>query len=133
MTEQARNDETTKKTTGPKRAARAAGNTARRGAASAAAAAEDAKSTAAETSEEVTGRVVALSTKAKAGGAFLSSVPGKSVQAATTAWTLVKNRKAVAACAGGGAIAALLGAFSLGRAGARRGQGPLTRATGGRF
>ncbi|MFK4071575.1 hypothetical protein [Streptomyces sp. NPDC029674] len=69
--------------------------------------------------------------KAKAGGELLSAVPGKTLQAATTTWTLLKNRKAIAMGVGSGAVAMLAGAYALGGANVRRGQGPLTRATRG--
>ncbi len=73
----------------------------------------------------------ALSEKAKAGGELLSAVPGKTLQAATTTWTVLKNRKAIAVGVGSGAVAMLAGAYALGGANVRRGQGPLTRATRG--
>ncbi|MGW5733236.1 MULTISPECIES: hypothetical protein [Streptomyces] len=94
---------------------------------------EKAQSAAAKAREEGTGHVVALASRAKAGGEFLSTVPGKSLQAATTAWGFVKHRKAIAAGAGGGVLAALAGAYGLGRASVLRSQGPITRATRGRF
>ncbi|MFF3644382.1 hypothetical protein [Streptomyces sp. NPDC002564] len=96
-------------------------------------AAAGAKSAVSGASEKMAGHVATLGSKAKAGGEKLAAVPGKSVQLATTTWTLVQNRKAIAAGVGGGAVAALAGAFALGRTAARRGQGPITRATGGRF
>ncbi|MFE4856686.1 hypothetical protein [Streptomyces sp. NPDC056670] len=135
MSETAKNNETTKSTAAKSATrsansgARAAGNAATK----ASSAATDAKSAASETTDNTLSSVVALRSKAKAGGELLSTIPGKSVQAASTAWTVVRKRKQIAACAGGGALAALAGAYSLGRVAARRGQGPFTRVTGGRF
>ncbi|WP_353945499.1 hypothetical protein ABII15_30590 [Streptomyces sp. HUAS MG91] len=111
-------------------AARSAGRSA---ASKASSAAEKSSSTAADLREKGAVQVGALASKAKAGGAFLSTVPAKSVQAATTAWSVIKHRKAIAASAGGGVLAGLAGAYALGRASARRGHGPITRWTGGRF
>ncbi|MEU9098389.1 hypothetical protein [Streptomyces sp. NPDC048361] len=103
-------------------------------------AAENAKSaagqakSAASDAKDTAGRgVVALRSKARAGGEMLTAMPGKSLHAATTAWTVVQKRKQIAAALGGGALAALAGAYSLGRVTVRRGHGPFTRATGGRF
>ncbi|NSC25035.1 hypothetical protein FM076_29310 [Streptomyces albus subsp. chlorinus] len=52
---------------------------------------------------------------------------------ATAGLTAVKERKKVAAGAGGGLLALLAGAFALGRTTARRRTGPLTRLTRGRI
>ncbi|MET9364448.1 hypothetical protein ABZX93_26510 [Streptomyces sp. NPDC006632] len=113
--------------------ARSATTKAASAAAPAKSAANQAKSAASE-AKDTTGRgVVALRSKAKAGGARLSAMPGKSLHAASTAWTVVQKRKQIAAGLGGGVLAALAGAYSLGRVTARRGHGPFTRATGGRF
>ncbi|MEV5607342.1 hypothetical protein [Streptomyces sp. NPDC052225] len=110
--------------------ARSAGKSA---ASKASAAAKKSSSTASDLRDKSAGQVSALTSKAKAGGALLSTVPAKSLQAATTAWSVIKNRKAIAAGAGGGVLAGLAGAYALGRASARRGHGPITRWTGGRF
>ncbi|MEU6765591.1 hypothetical protein ABZ916_24110 [Streptomyces sp. NPDC046853] len=129
MAETAKNDQNAqgaKATTAARSAGRTAASTASR-------ASKKTESAAADVREAGTGHVVALTSKAKAGGEFLSTVPAKSLQAATTAWAVVKHRRAIVAGAGGGAIAALVGAYGLGRVSARRGHGPITRATGGRF
>ncbi|MDF3299541.1 hypothetical protein [Streptomyces tropicalis] len=140
MGETAKNDEATKNTGSTSRKSAGSKATAARSATRRAAGAGASKATAASESagsadagEAASGRVVALSTKAKASGEFLASVPEKSMQFASTTWTLVKNRKTIAAGVGSGVIAALLGAYGLGRTAARRGHGPFTRATGGRF
>ncbi|WP_338703346.1 hypothetical protein V2W30_39050 [Streptomyces sp. Q6] len=111
-------------------AARSAGSSA---ASKASAAAKKSSSTAADLRDKSAGQVSTLASKAKAGGAMLSTVPTKSVQAAATAWSVIKHRKAIATGAGGGVLAGLVGAYALGRANARRGHGPITRWTGGRF
>ncbi|MFI5659915.1 hypothetical protein [Streptomyces sp. NPDC051684] len=82
---------------------------------------------------KATGRAGALAARAKAGGAHLAAVPAKSAQVATAAWDFVRHRKVIAAGTAAGALAVLVSAYGLGRAGARRGHGPITRATGGRF
>ncbi|MEU3369268.1 hypothetical protein ABZ734_02055 [Streptomyces sp. NPDC006660] len=132
MSETAKKNETTN-STAAKRTARSASNGARSATAKATSTANDAKSAASEAKDSAGSRVVALRSKAKAGGELLSTMPGKSIQAASTAWTVVRKRKQIAAGVGGGVLAALAGAYSLGRTTARRGQGPFTRATGGRF
>jgi len=94
-------------------------------------AARGVKSTVSGAAEGTAGLGATLGEKAKASGEVLSTVPGKALQAASTTWMVLKNRKAVAAGVGGGAIAMLAGAYALGGANVRRGHGPLTRATGG--
>ncbi|MYW66908.1 hypothetical protein GTY65_22975 [Streptomyces sp. SID8379] len=136
MAESAKND-TTAKSTGstrknnrPGNAAQSAGRQTRTAATQAVG---GATSVASDAADATTSRVTAIGTKAKESGAFLSTVPGRSVRIASTAWTAVRHHQAIVVGAGGGLIAALAGAYGLGRAGAKRGQGPLTRATGGRL
>ncbi|MEU6841612.1 hypothetical protein ABZ930_07010 [Streptomyces sp. NPDC046716] len=126
MAETAKTEESTKPTT-------AARSTGRSAVSKASAAAKKTKSAAAGAGHESAGHAVALASKAKAGGEFLSTVPAKSVHVATTVWGFVKHRRAIAIGAGSGVVAGLAGAFALGRGSARRGQGPITRWTGGRF
>ncbi|MBW5420073.1 hypothetical protein GKQ77_00545 [Streptomyces sp. BG9H] len=111
--------------------ARSASKTASGTAAKTGSAARDAKSSVAEAGKSVTSVGATLGEKAKAGGELLSAVPQKTVQAATTTWTVLKNRKAIAVGVGSGAVAMLAGAYALGGANVRRAQGPLTRATRG--
>ncbi|MFF5563024.1 hypothetical protein ACFY7Z_31325 [Streptomyces sp. NPDC012623] len=61
------------------------------------------------------------------------STANKAVSTATTAWTVIKHRKAIAAGAAAGVVGLAGGAFALGRQTARPHGGPLTRMTGGRF
>ncbi|MFE9118244.1 hypothetical protein [Streptomyces sp. NPDC007172] len=135
MSETAKNNETTKSTAAKTTARTASSGAKAAGAAGskASSAANNAKAAASEGTDHATSSVLALRSKAKAGGEMLSTIPGKSVQVASTAWTVVRNRKQIVACAGGGALAALAGAYALGRVAVRHGQGPFTRATGGRF
>ncbi|WP_369215758.1 hypothetical protein [Streptomyces flavofungini] len=95
------------------------------------AAARGVRSTVADAAQGTAALGATLSEKAKAGGEVLSTVPGKALQAASTTWTVLKNRKAIAVGVGSGAVAMLAGAYALGGAQVRRGHGPLTRATGG--
>ncbi|MFG3281552.1 hypothetical protein [Streptomyces sp. NPDC048111] len=132
MSETAKTNGTTK-STAAKSTARRASSGARSATAKTTAAADQAKSVASDAKDATGGGMVALRSKAKAGGEMLSAVPGKSIKVASTAWTVVRKRKQIAVGVGGGAVAALAGAYSLGRATARRAQGPFTRATGGRF
>ncbi|MCX5384522.1 hypothetical protein [Streptomyces sp. NBC_00083] len=124
---------TTKAASATTTGAKSATTDAKSAAAHAKTAASQAKAAASDAKDSTGRGVVALRSKAKAGGEKLSAVPGKSLRAATTAWTVVQKRKQIAAGLGGGALAALAGAYSLGRVTARRGHGPFTRATGGRF
>ncbi|WP_338701111.1 hypothetical protein V2W30_29065 [Streptomyces sp. Q6] len=123
----------TKQTAQRMKAGSAARSAGRSAASKASSAAEKSSSAAAGLREKGAGQVGALASRAKAGGAFLSTVPGRSLQAATTTWSVIKHRKAMAAGVGGGVLAGLAGAYALGRANARRGHGPITRWTGGRF
>ncbi|MFI6875015.1 hypothetical protein ACIBL6_16425 [Streptomyces sp. NPDC050400] len=62
----------------------------------------------------------------------VTSAAQRVTSVATTAWALVKNRKAVAAGVGVGATALVATSFAAGRRAERAGQGPVTRLTGGR-
>ncbi|MCT9089942.1 hypothetical protein N4G70_13825 [Streptomyces sp. ASQP_92] len=132
MSETAKKNEATK-STAAKTTASSASSGVRSATTKAASAASDTKSAASEAKDTTGSKVLALRSKAKSGGEMLATVPGKSVHIASTAWTVVRNRKQIAAGVGGGVLAALAGAYSLGRVSVRRGQGPLTRVTGGRF
>ncbi|GGR35440.1 hypothetical protein GCM10010282_30080 [Streptomyces roseolus] len=57
----------------------------------------------------------------------------KVASAATTAWAVAKNRKAVAAGVAAGLAGVAGAAFAAGRATARPAVGPLTRLAGGRI
>ncbi|MEU4799414.1 hypothetical protein [Streptomyces sp. NPDC023327] len=112
-------------------AARSASKATSGAAAKTGSAARGVKSSVAEAGEGAASLGATLGEKAKAGGELLSNVPGKTLQAATTTWTVLKNRKAIAVGVGSSAVAMLAGAYALGGANVRRAQGPLTRATRG--
>ena len=63
----------------------------------------------------------------------LASASSTAATAASATWTVVKNRKAVAAGVGTGALTAFAASFAAGRYSARRRTGPFTRLTGGRL
>ncbi|MEV0781199.1 hypothetical protein ACIBLA_21800 [Streptomyces sp. NPDC050433] len=68
----------------------------------------------------------------ESGRQAVTSTAGKAATKATTAWTVVKHRKAVAAGAAAGVVGLAGGAFMLGRRTARP-RGPLSRLTRGRI
>ncbi|WP_139140681.1 hypothetical protein [Streptomyces abyssalis] len=70
---------------------------------------------------------------AEAGRQKLVSASSTAATAATTTWSVVKNRKGIAAGIGTGAISAVAASFAAGRYSARRKAGPFTRFTGGRL
>ncbi|MFJ8866961.1 hypothetical protein ACIRD6_14550 [Streptomyces sp. NPDC102473] len=79
-----------------------------------------------------TGRQTVVETADK-GRRSVRETAGKVGSAATTAWTAVKQRKAVAVGAAAGIGGLVGGAFALGRQTATSHAGPLTRLTGGRI
>lgn len=123
----------------------AAGNQARSGSAVAASkaksSAQDAKSKAQDAagSAEAGVRSAGLATKRAAvagwdtGRQTVLDTAGKVTSTATTAWTVVKHRKAMAVGAAAGLGGLVGGAFALGRQTARANAGPITRLTGGRL
>ncbi|MEV0023688.1 hypothetical protein AB0H45_15940 [Streptomyces atroolivaceus] len=123
----------------------AAGNQAKSGSAvatsKAKSSAQDAKSSVQDAAESAqTGvRSAGLATKRAAVAGWDTSrqtvmdTAGKVTSTATTAWTVVKHRKAIAVGAAAGLGGLVGGAFALGRQTARTQMGPLTRLTGGRL
>ncbi|MFJ6851500.1 hypothetical protein ACIQM3_13335 [Streptomyces sp. NPDC091271] len=116
----------------------AAGNHAKSGSAVAASKAKSSAQDAAESTE--TGvRSAGLATKRAAVAGWDTSrqtvldTAGKVTSTATTAWTVVKHRKAIAVGAAAGIGGLLGGAFALGRQTAKTHAGPITRLTGGRI
>ncbi|WP_055488121.1 hypothetical protein [Streptomyces sp. WMMB 322] len=73
------------------------------------------------------------SRSAEAGRQKLVTVSSTAATAASATWTVVKNRKAVAAGLGTGALTAFAATFAAGRYSVRRRTGPFTRFTGGRL
>ncbi|MFI7382617.1 hypothetical protein [Streptomyces sp. NPDC049813] len=62
----------------------------------------------------------------------VTAAAGQVASVATTAWTVLKNRKMIAAGATVGATALTAASYAAGRRAERGSQGPLTRLTGGR-
>ncbi|MFE6166130.1 hypothetical protein ACFQ7F_45385 [Streptomyces sp. NPDC056486] len=69
----------------------------------------------------------------ESGGKTVVSATGKVAATAVTGWTLVKNRKAIAAGAAAGLVSVAGVAFTAGRRTAKTRGGPLTRLTHGRI
>jgi acyl CoA:acetate/3-ketoacid CoA transferase beta subunit len=63
----------------------------------------------------------------------VTSAAGQVPSAATTAWTVLKNRKLIAAGAAAGVTALSAASYAVGRHAERSGHGPVTRMTGGRI
>lgn len=75
----------------------------------------------------------AASAGLQSGQHVVAANASKAVAAAGTAWSVVKNRKVIAAGAAAGAVSVTGAAFVLGRSTARAQMGPLTKLTGGRI
>lgn len=73
------------------------------------------------------------SQSAEAGRQKLVSASSTAATAASATWTVVKNRKGIAAGIGTGAVTAVAASFAAGRFSAKRNAGPFTRLTGGRL
>ncbi|MET7453334.1 hypothetical protein ABZT03_15855 [Streptomyces sp. NPDC005574] len=69
----------------------------------------------------------------EAGRQAIVSASGQVAAGAKTAWTLLANRKLVAAGVGAGLTVLSAASFAAGRRTERHTHGPLTRLTGGRF
>ncbi|MFF3348975.1 hypothetical protein [Streptomyces sp. NPDC002779] len=82
-----------------------------------------------------TGTAVVQSAAAgvQAGRKAVVTASGQAVALATTAWTLIANRKLVAAGVGAGLSAVTATSYLAGRRAGRRTLGPITRMTGGRI
>lgn len=124
------------------RARQTTSTTANRAKTSSAVAASKAKSSArdaeksAESSVRSAGDVTKQSVTAgwESGRQAVASTAGKAVATASTAWAVVKHRKAIAAGAAAGVVGLMGGAFAAGRhTNKPHAAGPLTRLTGGRI
>lgn len=73
------------------------------------------------------------SQSAEAGRQKIASASSTAATAASATWKIVKNRKAVVAGIGAGAVTAVAASFAAGRFSAKRNVGPFTRFTGGRL
>ncbi|MFI8966526.1 hypothetical protein ACIGO8_30945 [Streptomyces sp. NPDC053493] len=103
--------------------AKAAAGTAKKSAASGAQAAG-------ETGQRVTRKV---SDGLQSGQQALTANAAKLASAAGTAWTVVKDRKMIAAGAAAGVVGVASAAFAVGRTTAKPAMGPLTRLARGRI
>jgi hypothetical protein len=99
--------------------------------------ASDAASAARAGTERAAGAAAqAAQTAAKgveAGRQAVVATTGQVAATARTAWTVIAQRKAVAAGVGAGLTALTAASYAVGRRSARHTHGPLTRLTGGRF
>ncbi|MEU6368570.1 hypothetical protein ABZ876_23220 [Streptomyces sp. NPDC046931] len=142
MTEQ--NSRTHQKTETERTPAAKAGRTASkvtapasRAAKSAAATADEAASAAESgverSAESAAGVVHAAARGVEAGRQAVIATSGQVAATAKTAWTVVAQRKLVAAGVGVGLTALSAASYAVGRRAGNRTQGPLTRLTGGRI
>ncbi|MEV0522036.1 hypothetical protein AB0I66_01320 [Streptomyces sp. NPDC050439] len=69
----------------------------------------------------------------ESGGKTVAAATGKVTSTAVAGWTLVKNRKAIAAGAAAGLVSVVGLSFTAGRKTAKIQGGPLTRLTHGRL
>ncbi|WP_343998827.1 hypothetical protein [Streptomyces thermocarboxydovorans] len=70
---------------------------------------------------------------AEAGRRVVVATSGQVAAGAKTAWTVIANRKLVAAGVGAGLTALSAASYAVGRRAERHAHGPLTRWTGGRI
>ncbi|MEV5432699.1 hypothetical protein [Streptomyces sp. NPDC052701] len=142
MTEQ--NKSTNQKPTSPqateskvRRATDGASASASRAAKSSAAKAGDtasaAKSGAERSAGAATGAVQTAAKGVEAGRQALVTASGQVATTAKTAWTVIANRKLVAAGVGAGLTVLSAASYAVGRRAERQTYGPLTRLTGGRI
>ncbi|MGW4150427.1 hypothetical protein ACWEFQ_28485, partial [Streptomyces albogriseolus] len=69
----------------------------------------------------------------EAGRRAVVTASGQVAAGAKTAWTVIANRRLVAAGAAAGLTALTAASYAVGRRAERQGHGPLTRMTGGRI
>ncbi|MEU1189131.1 hypothetical protein [Streptomyces sp. NPDC005859] len=69
----------------------------------------------------------------EAGRQAIVATSGHVAATARTAWTVIANRKVIAAGVGAGLSALTAASYAVGRRSARHSHGPLTRLTGGRI
>ncbi|MCX5053980.1 MULTISPECIES: hypothetical protein [unclassified Streptomyces] len=127
---------------------RSASSKARRATAKATAPASQAADKAAEKSDDVTSAAVDTAERTagtanavvhsaaehvQAGRQAVIAASGQAVAFAKTAWTLIANRKVLAAGVGAGVSALGATSYLAGRRAGRRTHGPITRLTGGRI
>ncbi|PZT70681.1 hypothetical protein DN402_32675 [Streptomyces sp. SW4] len=135
------NNKTQQKTDGARTAATKAGRAADKATAPASRAAKNAagetasaaKNGAQRAADAAGGAAHAAARGVEAGRQAVVATSGQVAAGARTAWTLIADRKLVAAGVGAGLTALTAASYAVGRRAGRQAQGPLTRLTGGRI
>ncbi|MEU6526323.1 hypothetical protein ABZ892_26680 [Streptomyces sp. NPDC046924] len=96
-------------------------------------AASAAKSGAERAAEAANGAVQSAARGVEAGRKAIVATSGQVAATAVTAWTVLSNRKFVAAGVGAGLTVLSAASYAVGRRAERHTQGPFTRMTGGRI
>jgi hypothetical protein len=91
------------------------------------------RSGAERTAQAANGAVQTAAKGVEAGRRAVITTTGHVTTTAKTAWTLVAQRRLVAAGVGAGLTALSAASYAMGRRAGRHTQGPLTRLTGGRI
>jgi hypothetical protein len=91
------------------------------------------KAGAGRSAEATTGAVQSAAKGVEAGRQALVTASGQVAATAKTAWTVIANRKLVAAGVGAGLTVLSAASYAVGRRAERQTYGPLTRLTGGRI
>lgn len=120
-------------TTARKSPAKRATSTAKSAQSKATAAAGEAETAARSAEKSASTAVRSAGEATKSAGRAVASSLQVGQQAATAAWTVVKNRKVMAAGAAAGIVGVAGAAFAVGRSTAKPAVGPLTRLAGGRI
>jgi hypothetical protein len=96
-------------------------------------AASAAKAGAQRSARAANGAVESAAKGVEAGRQAVITTSGQVAAGAKTAWTVIANRKLVAAGVGAGITALSAASYAVGRRAGRHTHGPLTRLTGGRI
>ncbi|MFG3104925.1 hypothetical protein ACGFZL_31010 [Streptomyces sp. NPDC048182] len=96
-------------------------------------AASAAKSGVERSAQVATGAVQSAAQGVEAGRQAVITASGHVAATAKTAWTIIANRKLVAAGAAAGLAGLTAASYAVGRRSGRQAQGPLTRLTSGRI
>jgi len=91
------------------------------------------KDTAERTARTVSGAAHTAAKSVEAGRQTVIAASGQAAAVAKTTWTVIAQRKLVAAGVGAGLTALSATSYAVGRRAGRHTQGPLTRMTGGRL
>ncbi|WP_329258362.1 hypothetical protein [Streptomyces pseudovenezuelae] len=118
---------TTDKATAP------AGKAANKAAAKTDDAASAGKQVTERTAKAATGAAQTAAKSVEAGRQTVIAASGQAAAVAKTAWTVIAQRKLIAAGVGAGLTALTATSYAVGRRTGRHTQGPITRLTGGRI